>query len=60
MAPEDDTSAAGHMGEQTPWQLAMGATSIPAPSRIRPRRPIRLWNPASSLLQKKEVHRFHQ
>lgn len=58
MAPEDDTSDAGHMGEQIPLETGDGGIFNSASSRIQFRRPIRLGNQASSLLEKKEVHRF--
>ena len=58
VAPEGDTSAAEHMGEQPPWRLAMGAISNSAPNRIPFWRHMRLQNQASSLLRKKEVHLF--
>ena len=60
VALEGDTSAARHMGERTPWKLAMGAIPNSAPSRILFRRPIRLQNQVSSLLRKKEVHLFRR
>ena len=60
VVPEGDASAVGHMGEQTPWKLAMGAIPNSAPSRILFQRPIRLQNQASSFLRKKEVHLFRR
>jgi len=44
VAPEGDTSAAGHMGEQIPLETGYGAIPNLAPSRILFRRPIRLRN----------------
>ena len=58
VAPEGDTSAAGQMGKQTPWKLAKGAIPNSGPSQKLIRRPKRLRNQVSSLLQKKEVHLF--
>ena len=60
VAPEGETSAAGHMGEQIPMETGDGAMFSSAPNRIRIRRPIRLWSPPSSLLRQKEVCLFRQ
>ena len=58
--PEGETSAAGHMGEQIPMETGDGGHIQFGPQPNTSRRPIRLRNPASSLLRKKEVHRFHR
>ena len=60
MVLEGETSATGHLGEQIPWRLALGATSSAAPSRIPFRKPVRLRIQASSLLRKKEVRLFRR
>ena len=58
VAPEGKTSAAGHMGEQTPMETDDGGMFCSALIRAWIQRPMRLRNQASSLLRKKEVHLF--
>ena len=58
VAPEGETSAAGHTGGKSPWRLAMGGMFSLAPIQIRFRRPIRLQNPVCNLLRKKGVCPF--
>ena len=60
VAPEGDTSVAGHMGEQIPLETGDVGHIQSGPSRILFPRPIRLRNQASNLLRKKEVHLFCQ
>ena len=60
VAPEDDSSAAGHMGEETPIGTGDGAIYNSAPSRIPFRRPIRFLSQASSLPRKEEVCLFRR
>ena len=60
VAPEGNTSAAGHMGEQIPLETGDGGHIQFGPSRILFWRPIRQRNQASSLLRKKEVHLFRR
>ena len=60
VAPEGETSVAEHLGEQVPMETGDGGRVQYGPSRIRFRRPIRLRNPASSLLHWKEVSPFHR
>ena len=60
VAPKDDSSAAGHMGEKAPWGLVMGAKFNSAPSRIPFRRPTRLRSSANGLPRKEEVFLFRR
>ena len=53
VAPEGDTSAAGHMGEQIPLETGDGGHIQFVPQPILFRRPMRLRHQASSLLRKK-------
>ena len=58
VAPRDDSSAAGHMGEKPPWGLVMGAEFHSALSRMPFRRPTRLRSSANGLPRKEEVCLF--
>ena len=60
VAPQDDTSAAGHMGKNPAWGLAVGAKFSSALSRIPFRRPTRLRSPANGLPRKEEVCLFRR
>ena len=60
VAPEGDTQAAGHTGEQTPLETGDGGHTQFSPQPNTILEAIRLRNQASSLLQKKEVYRFHR
>ena len=60
VAPQDDSSAAGHMGKKPPWGLVMGTESHSALSRMPFRRPTRLWSPANGLPRKEEVCLFRR
>ena len=49
VAPQDDSSAAGHMWKKPPWGLVMGAKFHSALSRIPFRRPTRLQSSVNGL-----------
>ena len=50
VAPQDDSSATGHMGEKAPRGTADGGQGPSAPSRIPFRRPTRHRSQANGLL----------
>ena len=58
--PQDDSSAAEHMGENPPWGLVMVAEFHLALSRILFRRPTQLRSPANGLPRKEEVCLFRR
>ena len=53
VAPQDDSSAARHMGEKSPWRLTKGAIFSSASNRIQFRRPIRLRNQESASFKRR-------
>ena len=60
VAPQDDSSVAGHMGENPLWGLMTGAEFPLVLSRTLLRRPMRLQSPANGIPRKKGVCQSHR
>ena len=60
VAPQDESSAAGHMGENPPWGLVMGPEFPSDLSRTPFRKPIWLPGPANGIPHKEGVCLFHR
>ena len=60
VAPQDDSSVAGHMGEKPLWGLVTGAEFPSDLSRIPFRRSARLRSPANGIPQKEGMCLFRQ
>ena len=60
VAPQGDSSIAGHMGEKALWGLVTGAEFPSDLSRIPFRRSTRLWSPANDIPQKEGMRLFRR
>ena len=60
VAPQGDSSVAGHMGEKPLWGLVTGAEFPSDLRRVPFRRSMRLWSPANDILQKEGMCLFHR